>query len=73
MAILKGPDEVATALQLHQFAAAKPLIVFDEIHKYSKWKNFVKGFFDEYGLKSTVIVTGSSRLDVYNRLGLWWR
>ena len=68
-AILKGPDEVATALQLHQLAAAKPLIVFDEIHKYSKWKNFLKGFFDEYGLQSTVIVTGSSRLDVYKRGG----
>jgi predicted AAA+ superfamily ATPase len=68
-AILKGPDEVATALQLHQLAEAKPLIVFDEIHKYSKWKNFLKGFFDEYGLQSTVIVTGSSRLDVYKRGG----
>jgi hypothetical protein len=68
-AILKGPDVVATALQLHQLAAAKPLIVFDEIHKYSKWKNFLKGFFDEYGLQSTVIVTGSSRLDVYKRGG----
>ena len=68
-AILKGPDEVATALQLHQLAAAKPLIVFDEIHKYSKWKNFLKGFFDEYGLQVTVIVTGSSRLDVYKRGG----
>jgi len=68
-AILNGPDEVATALQLHQLAEAKPLIVFDEIHKYSKWKNFLKGFFDEYGLQSTVIVTGSSRLDVYKRGG----
>jgi uncharacterized protein len=69
VAILKGPDEVSTALQLHQLAEAKPLIVFDEIHKYSKWKNFLKGFFDEYGLQSTVIVTGSSRLDVYKRGG----
>jgi predicted AAA+ superfamily ATPase len=29
----------------------------------------LKGFFDEYGLQSTVIVTGSSRLDVYKRGG----
>lgn len=68
-AILKGPDAVASALQLHQLTEAKPLIVFDEIHKYSKWKNFLKGFFDEYGQKGNVIVTGSSRLDVYKRGG----
>jgi predicted AAA+ superfamily ATPase len=68
-AILKGPDAVASALQLHQLTEAKPLIVLDEIHKYSRWKNFLKGFFDEYGQKGSVIVTGSSRLDVYKRGG----
>jgi len=67
--ILKGADEVASALKLHQLEQLKPVIVFDEIHKYSKWKNFLKGFFDEYGQKSSIIVTGSSRLDVYKRGG----
>lgn len=67
--ILKGPDEVASFLLLHQLRQSKPVVVFDEIHKYSKWKNFLKGFFDEYGQKSSVIVTGSSRLDVYKRGG----
>ena len=67
--ILKGPDEVASFLQLHQLKHSKPIVVFDEIHKYSKWKNFLKGFFDEYGQGASVIVTGSSRLDVYKRGG----
>jgi uncharacterized protein len=67
--ILKGPDEVASFLRLHQLKQSKPVVVFDEIHKYSKWKNFLKGFFDEYGLGASVIVTGSSRLDVYKRGG----
>lgn len=42
-----------------------PLIVFDEIHKYPNWENFLKGFIDLYKGKAHVIVTGSSRLDVY--------
>jgi hypothetical protein len=67
--ILRGPDEVASRLQLNQLSETKPLIVFDEIHKYSKWKNFLKGFFDEYGPRASIIVTGSSRLDVYKRGG----
>jgi predicted AAA+ superfamily ATPase len=67
--ILKGPDEVAAFLRLHQLRQSKPVVVFDEIHKYSKWKNFLKGFFDEFGERTSVIVTGSSRLDVYKRGG----
>ena len=67
--ILKGPDEVASALRLHQLQGTHPLIVFDEVHKYSKWKTFLKGFFDEYGTKTKIVVTGSSRLDVYKRGG----
>jgi len=44
-------------------------VVFDEIHKYRKWKSFLKGFFDIYGDRLKVVVTGSARLDVYKRGG----
>jgi len=47
----------------------KPIIVFDELHKNQRWKRFLKGFFDSYGDKCGVIVTGSSRMDVYQRGG----
>jgi predicted AAA+ superfamily ATPase len=47
----------------------KPIIVFDEIHKYSKWKNLLKGFFDSYHDKIKIIVTGGARLDVYKAGG----
>jgi hypothetical protein len=67
--ILKGPNEIALALQLNQLRESNPVIVFDELHKYSKWKTFLKGFFDVYGEKNKIIVTGSSRLDVYKRGG----
>ncbi len=45
------------------------LIIFDEIHKYKKWRNYLKGIYD--GMKADVIskrqilVTGSARLDYY--------
>ncbi|MBC8387421.1 MAG: AAA family ATPase [Actinobacteria bacterium] len=44
-------------------------MVFDEIHKYGKWKTFLKGFFDTYKEKIKIIVTGSSRLDIYKKGG----
>lgn len=67
--ILRGPTTVAEALELHRARAKPPVLVFDELHKYSKWKQFLKGFFDGYGDKAQVIVTGSSRLDIYRRGG----
>lgn len=65
--VLRGPKEVAQQLGLEQLQEQAPLVVFDELHKYGKWKNFVKGFFDVYGPRVRVIVTGSSRLDITRR------
>jgi len=52
-------------------AAAKetPRIVLDEIHKYPRWKRFLKGFFDANRDDVETVVTGSGRLDVYQRGG----
>ena len=47
----------------------KPLIIFDEIHKYKDWKNHIKGFYDNYKDRVNIIVTGSSKLDVYKKGG----
>ncbi len=65
--VLRGPNEVAQHLGLEQLREQAPLVVFDELHKYSKWKRFLKGFFDVYGPRVRVIVTGSSRLDITRR------
>jgi predicted AAA+ superfamily ATPase len=46
-----------------------PIVIFDELHKYRKWKNFIKGFFDKYSKRAHIIVTGSARLDIYNAGG----
>ena len=65
----RGCDSVAADLGLDTPALAKRDVIFDEIHKFSKWKRFLKGFFDVYGKGLNVAVTGSARLNVYKRGG----
>ena len=67
--ILTGPAQIAKRAGLETLTRAKPVILFDELHKYPRWKLFLKGFFDVYADRAQVIVTGSSRMDVYRRGG----
>ena len=67
--VLEGVESVASFAGLDRLTLEDPIIVFDEIHKYSKWKTFLKGFFDTYKEKVKIIVTGSSRLDIYKKGG----
>ena len=43
--------------------------VFDEIHKYRRWRSFLKGLYDRPGLDKRILVTGSARLDFYRHGG----
>ena len=45
------------------------LLIFDEIHKYKKWKTLLKGEYDKLKHTYKFLVTGSSRLDIYRRGG----
>lgn len=65
--ILEGPARVAEEAGLAKLRERPVTLVFDELHKYARFKNFIKGFFDTYAETVRVIVTGSSRLDVYRR------
>ncbi|MDP1836721.1 MAG: AAA family ATPase [Chlamydiales bacterium] len=67
--IVEGPDAIAEMLQLEVLRKSLPVVVFDELHKYGKWKSFLKGFFDKYSKHVHIIVTGSARLDVYRAGG----
>ncbi len=67
--ILKGPAVIAQRIGLDQLKASKPVVLFDELHKFPKWKQFLKGFFDTYADQTRIIVTGSSRMDIYRRGG----
>lgn len=67
--ILAGPAAVATYAGLDSLRPRPTRIVFDELHKYKLWKQFLKGFFDTYEARVRIMVTGSSRLDVYRKGG----
>ena len=49
--------------------ASKPLIIFDEIHKYREWKNYLKGVYDQFRGQYDFLISGSGRLDIYQRGG----
>ena len=52
-----------------QFPAGNGILILDEIHKYSRWRQVVKGLFDKRGDELDILVTGSARLDYYRRGG----
>jgi len=67
--ILRGPSAVAEKLGFQRLKASPPAVLFDELHKFGKWKRFLKGFFDTYAGQTRILITGSSRMDVYRRGG----
>jgi uncharacterized protein len=62
-----SPDD--KKIILAQKWSKEKLIVLDEIHKYPKWKNFVKGIYDTEKDNHNFLITGSARLDIYKRGG----
>ena len=67
--LLRGPASLAEALQLDRLRTRPLVAVLDELHKYTKWKALLKGFFDTHGARLRLIVTGSSRMNVFRRGG----
>lgn len=45
------------------------VVAFDEIHKYARWRNLLKGYFDTQKREHSFLVTGSARLDHYRKGG----
>ena len=64
-------DDPRAAARLRQveLPANQPLLVFDEIHKYARWRNLVKGIYDVEKSERRIVVTGSARLDYYRKGG----
>lgn len=67
--ILEGPGKLEASLELSNISKHPNTLLFDELHKYPSWKQFLKGFYDAYSQDLKIIVTGSSRLDTYRRVG----
>lgn len=60
------PEDRENILKLN--LPTTPYWIFDEIHKYKKWRQFLKGVYDKNKSKK-ILVTGSARLDFYRYSG----
>ncbi len=49
--------------------ASIPLVILDEIHKYRKWKNYLKGIYDPFAESYRFLVLGSGRLNLFQKGG----
>jgi predicted AAA+ superfamily ATPase len=59
----------AARLRRLELPPGEPLLVLDEVHKYARWRNLVKGLYDSERSRRRIIVTGSARLDYYRKGG----
>ena len=62
-------DEDRQDILRKRWSADNTLLVFDELHKFPKWKRWIKGIYDVSHEAHSLLVTGSARLDVYRRGG----
>ena len=69
-AYLSWDDPSAREPLMHgRIPADQPLLLLDEVHKYARWRNLVKGLFDKHHSRMSILVTGSARLDYYRKGG----
>jgi hypothetical protein len=59
----------AARIRRGELPPGQPLLVLDEIHKYARWRNLVKGIYDTEKSRRRILVTGSARLDYYRKGG----
>lgn len=63
------PSDREQILRLFKQPLSSNYLVLDEIHKYARWKPWLKGLYDKEGKHLQVMVTGSARLDLFQRGG----
>ena len=54
---------------INRVDSTKPIVILDEIHKYRQWKNYLKGIYDEFKNEYVFLISGSGRLDTYQKGG----
>ena len=62
-------DEQRLDLLKNRLDVHSQLWIFDELHKYSRWRNWLKGKYDQFHDDHRILVTGSAKLDAYSRGG----
>jgi hypothetical protein len=63
--ILSGDDLLAEWRR----PTKRPMIIFDELHKMRRFKSWLKGFYDQFRDEASIWVTGSGRLDLFQKGG----
>ena len=61
--------QVRSAILRGELPLNETMVVLDEIHKFARWRNLVKGFYDTHKSNVSFIITGSARLDYYSKGG----
>jgi predicted AAA+ superfamily ATPase len=59
----------AARLRRLELPAGERFLILDEVHKYARWRNLVKGIYDTEKSRRQIVVTGSARLDYYRKGG----
>ena len=67
--IMDGPHAIAQQSGADRITDNLPLCIFDELHKFQHWRDFLKGMFDTYESNMRFVVTGSASLQVFARGG----
>lgn len=60
---------VPPRLRRAELPPGEPLLLLDEVHKYARWRNLLKGIYDTERARRRILVTGSARLDYYRKGG----
>lgn len=59
----------AEKIRKTELPPGEPFLVLDELHKFKTWKRWIKGVIDVEKDARKIIVTGSARLDLYQKGG----
>jgi len=62
-------DEHREIVDAVDWDADVDLLILDEIHRKTNWKQFVKGIYDTKPATMRILLTGSARLDVMQNIG----
>lgn len=62
-------DKDQVILREQSWDRTKQLVIFDEIHKMTEWKRWLKGVYDTEKIPPEILVTGSAKLNTFKKVG----
>lgn len=65
----EDPTFFESSARLLKKGAGQTWIALDEIHKRTKWKDILKGYYDQFHKDFRFVVSGSARLDLFRHTG----